>query len=303
LSEFVGKIPTNIISFQYIKMAESNDNKCDSCNKIFSSKYTLKSHLERNKKCISLRGIEMKSEFVCPACNHLSMKKSDLQVHLSLCTEYIMKTQKETYENHILELKNIITKIEHQLTLQKEEYEEKMEKQKLEYQAKLEKFENAVIASATDTRKTTTITYNSNNTIHNSNTNTLVLSKEVIEPILRTKLTFSDAIKGQKGLANVVVNNLLKDDNGQLLYKCKDSSRQNFEYTDEQGDVKRDVHASKLIQALIDSKVEKIAGDVGEEAWENDIEKFNAFNEKVSEIVRFARDTSAFRSELTALTS
>ena len=101
----------------------------------------------------------------------------------------------------------------------------------------------------------------------------------------------------------MVVNNLLKDEEGQLRYRCKDTARQNFEFIDENGDTKKDVHATKLIQALIDSKVEKIAGEVGHNEWKDDDEKFKVHNEKVTEIVTLSKDNSAFRSELTALTS
>jgi hypothetical protein len=237
------------------------------------------------------------------------MQKSDFQAHLANCAKYLMYLQKDEYDKKDIEYAKLNEKFEKQkdeyeykLEKQKEEYEQKLEKQKQEYEAKLEKFENAVIASATESRsKTTTITYNTNS---NNNTTTnngfLNLSKEFIEPILRQ---IADARRGQKGLANMVVNNLLKDEDGQLLYRCKDAARQNFEFVDEKGETKKDVHATKLIQALIDSKVEKIAGEVGNREWKDDDEKFKVHNEKVTEIVTLSKDNSAFRSELTALTS
>ena len=296
-----------------------NNHVCTVCNKTFSTKYSLKAHTERNKKCINMRGIEIKSDFICKGCNHISMQKSDFQTHLANCTKYLMYLQKDEYDKKDIEYAKLNDKLEEQkeeyeykLEKQKEEYEqklkhyeEKLEKQKAEYEVKLEKFENAVIASATESRKTTTITnYNTNSNNTNSNNGQFLnLSKEVIEPILREKLTFADARRGQKGLATMVVNNLLKDEDGQLRYRCKDAARQNFEFTDENGETKKDVHATKLIQALIDSKVEKIAGEVGNKEWKDDMEKFKVHNEKVTEIVTLSKDNSAFRSELTALTS
>jgi hypothetical protein len=309
---------------------------CEFCKKEFSTKGNLIAHQKSAKYCLSIQGKE-NNDFKCDFCQKTFTVQKILNEHIHACKEkkkkdeeniqnkyaetiksikklekenerlkkqneiYDQKTanyvEKNTEKDHqISELKNTISKLEQQL-----------EKQKHEYEAKLEKFENAVIATATD-RNPTTITYNTNNTNNTNSNNTtnngfLNLSKEFIEPILRQKLTFADARRGQKGLANMVVNNLLKDEEGQLRYRCKDTARQNFEFIDENGDTKKDVHATKLIQALIDSKVEKIAGEVGHNEWKDDDEKFKVHNEKVTEIVTLSKDNSAFRSELTALTS
>ena len=72
--------------------------QCDTCNKTFSSKYTLKTHLERNKKCITSRGGEIKSDFVCKSCNHISMKRGDFHAHLSNCSKYIIDTELKIYQ-------------------------------------------------------------------------------------------------------------------------------------------------------------------------------------------------------------
>ena len=269
---------------------------CQYCNKHFTTKYLLTQHQTKTKYCLELQG-KHTTIFECQYCKKCLSTNERLVTHLNICKN---KKQSELCDKDRY-YQEIIASKDKEIAC----YEEKLEKQKAEYEAKLEKFENAVIASATESRsKTTTITTNYNTNSNNTNTNQFLnLSREVIEPILRQKLTFADARRGQKGLANMVVNNLLKDEDGQLLYKCKDAARQNFEFVDENGDVKKDVHANKLIQALIDSKVEKIAGEVGNKEWKDDIEKFKVHNEKVTEIVMLSKDNSAFRSELTALTS
>jgi len=272
---------------------------CNVCNKTFSTKYNLKAHLERNKKCINLRGIEVKSEFVCIACNHISMKRSDFQTHLATCTKYLINLQKEQCDKKDIE----INKLEEKIEKQKQEYEAKLLQQKKEYEAKLEKFENAVISVA-EASKTPTITYNTNSNNGNINNNQILnLSPEVLEPILREKLTFDIAKQGQKGLASFVLNNMLKGPNGELKYKCKDTARQNFEYINKNGDVEKDVRAKKLSQALVDGGVEKIAGEVSSKEWKDDGEKYERYGEKVTEIVTLSTDDSTFRNTLTALTS
>ena len=80
---------------------DKKDNKeefrCGTCRKTFTSKYTLKTHIERNKKCILARGDEISSEFVCQSCQHISMKRGDFQVHLSNCVKYIMETERVSF--------------------------------------------------------------------------------------------------------------------------------------------------------------------------------------------------------------
>jgi len=67
-------------------MATENEKYiCEYCNLEFKTKYNLKSHIERSKKCITERGGEIKSEFMCPKCDYLSMFKADLARHVGLC--------------------------------------------------------------------------------------------------------------------------------------------------------------------------------------------------------------------------
>ena len=163
-----------------------------------------------------------------------------------------------------------------------------------------------MISVAEASKTATSITYNTNsnnNNNHQVNHHILNLSPEVVEPLLREKLTFDAVKQGQKGLASFVLNNMLKGPDGELKYKCKDTSRQNFEYINNHGDVEKDVRAKKLSQALIDSKVEKIAGEVGSREWSGDNDKYTRYGEKVMEIVMLSTDDTTFRNTLTALTS
>jgi hypothetical protein len=108
---------------------------------------------------------------------------------------------------------------------------------------------------------------------------------------------------GQKGLALLLTNTVLKD-----KYKCVDPSRQNFEFTNELGEVERDVKAKKLTNALIKSDICSRSGDKGLELWKKedgttDSLRYEAHSKNVLEMINFTRDNSTFRSELTALTS
>ena len=108
--------------------------QCDTCNKTFSSKYTLKTHLERNKKCITSRGGEIKSDFVCKSCNHISMKRGDFHAHLSNCVKYIIDSERKIYQEKIDEY--------YVLLREKQEYISILEDKLKKYE---KKFQNYII--------------------------------------------------------------------------------------------------------------------------------------------------------------
>lgn len=58
---------------------------CTHCKKEFKTKYTLKAHLDRSKKCMISRGDEIESEFICENCDHIGMTKNDLSRHSQIC--------------------------------------------------------------------------------------------------------------------------------------------------------------------------------------------------------------------------
>jgi hypothetical protein len=267
---------------------------CENCNKTFTTKYTLKTHLERNKKCIISRGIEITSNFICKSCNHISMKNSDFQIHLSNCTKYIIDIAQKSYDTKLIEKDKEISLINQIVSDQKETIK------KLE--AKLEKFENILLDSKTEKKPiTTNNTTNNNIVINNNSLNLNDIPK--MTAFLEEKMDKDVVAGGQKGLALLLTNTVLKD-----KYKCVDPSRQNFEFTNELGEVERDVKAKKLTNALIKSDICAKAGERGIQLWKKedgstDSLRHDAHSKKVLEMIMFSQDNSTFRSELSALTS
>jgi len=210
-----------------------------------------------------------------------------------------MEKQKKEYERKISKQKK---ECDEQLCKQRKDMEEKIDTLKqtiAKLEAKLEKFEDAVILSKKPT-----------NTTNNNNTNiTLNLNDtERFRSIIDEKLTKDVVCNGQRGLAKFAVDNLLKDAAGKLMYKCVDPSRQNFEFTNSDGIVEKDVKAIKLKRALIDGDVMTKAKNSGNEIWtredgSTDNDQYLASSGKVMEIITVDRDDTKFRTELSALTS
>jgi hypothetical protein len=136
------------------------------------------------------------------------------------------------------------------------------------------------------------------------NNNTLNLNDiSKMAAFLEQKMDKEVVAGGQKGLAFLLSNTVLKD-----KYKCVDPSRQNFEFTNELGELERDVKAKKLTNALIKSDICAKSGEIGMRLWKKedgstDSLRYEAHSKNVLEMINFTRDNSTFRSELSALTS
>jgi len=284
----------------------SNDLFCTSCNKEFKNKYTFKNHMEKSKKCIKERGLEITSKYICESCNHVSMQKSDLQVHLKICTKYIIDLQKTEYDLMIIKLNKTFDEKTQQMILDQNRLHQIIAEQQstiAKLEAKLEKFENVVIAAASEPKTSVKTT---NNVVVNNNT--LNLSQEHVTKVLDEHFTKEVAAGGQKGLAKMVREKMLTGPDGKPTYVCVDSSRQTFEFTNNDGDVERDVKAKKLTKALINSKIQQKAAEVGNQIWTKadghvDSTLYEYCSPKVMELACFEKDDSKFRSELSALTS
>ena len=246
------------------------------------------------------------STIECEFCSRKLSTRDSLTAHLQICKQKKnsdMEIQKKEYERKI--------------SKQKKDYEDQLDKQKKDMggiinnlketitklESKLEKFEDAVIAS----KKPATTTNNNNTNIVMANTLNLN-DTERFKTIIEEKLTKNVVCNGQRGLAKFAVENLLKDSEGKLMYKCVDPSRHNFEFTNSDGIVEKDVKAIKLKRALIEGDVIVKAKNAGNELWTRedgsmDNDRYTASSGKVMEIMTVDRDDTKFRTELSALTS
>jgi hypothetical protein len=292
---------------------------CTFCKKEFTIKGNMLSHQKTAKYCLEQQGKVCNNNFECQFCLKHFTTQHNLNDHNNVCKEKDKKQlkeievqniqYKEKLEKQKQDYKEKLEKqkqdYEEKLEKQKQDYEEKLEKQRQEYMTKLEarldKFESTVvnIASAPKTVKTTNVVVNNN---------TLNLSQEHVTKVLDEHFTKEVVAGGQKKLAEMVYEKMLKGPDGKSSYVCVDPSRQTFEFTNNDGDVERDVKAKKLTKALINSDIQKKAAEVGNQIWTKadghvDSSLFEYCSPKVMELACFERDDSKFRSELSALTS
>ena len=293
-------------------MSESHE--CNFCKQMFKSANILSQHQKRTKYCLALQGKENKN-FTCSYCEKSLVTNERLVTHIAVCKEKKKRDEEEKDLNlkskYKKEIKDILKKMEEKEKINTEKLSEKDRyytqqintlKDTIEkLEAKLEKFEDAVIAS-----KKPTNTTNNNNIVV---ANTLNLNDtERFKSIIEEKLTKNVVCNGQRGLAKFAVENLLKDSEGKLMYKCVDPSRHNFEFTNSDGVVEKDVKAIKLKRALIGGDVIVKAKNAGNELWTRedgsmDNDRYTASSGKVMEIMTVDRDDTKFRTELSALTS
>ncbi len=277
---------------------------CNFCNKLFSSKPNLVFHQKTAKYCLKLQGKET-SEYHCDHCSKNFTTACNLEEHLTCCkerrikesvsksTEQSKKKIKKDYEEKISLFKK---EYEEKLSLQKKEYEEKLSLQKKEYEEKLASQQNIINTIALRPSTTTT-----KNTVINNNQHILNFNdKEKLNNLIKNKVTQSVVKRGQIGLANVLFNNYLKDDQGNQLYKVTDTSRQNFEYTDETGEARTDVGEKRLTDAISKSNLTQHVAGIAKDIPDL-YDKNTGCLDEVTELTNFDQDHSRFRKEIVRL--
>jgi hypothetical protein len=233
--------------------------ECQFCKKIFSSISSLNNHKITAKYCLKIQG-NIISKYDCEFCNKSFTKKSGLKTHLISCKEKKSKNEDikdSTIDNLTKEINNLIkdkddknlliSKLDTKLKLitektkeQIDNYKEQIEEYKdqiYQLQDRLERMGTKAIE-----KPTTTTT---NNTINKIQLNTFPSQQEINNKI---EGKFNDVyiLNGMKGVADFVYENIIKLEDGNVVYACYDRARQMFKYKDKDGNEIKDPKAMKL---------------------------------------------------------
>lgn len=242
----------------------NNEISCTTCNKNFSSKSNLNTHL-KTSKCAG----ENRVSYDCEYCKNKFASKQFLNRHVDICA---IKKEKDHYEIIIDEYKGLVRQQETAFEKRLEEQEkffdkliinETISKEKVKheyvgkeniYKLQLTKYE-ATIKDLQDklaALKAPVIMNTTNIQVLGN-----FITQEHIDNKIREHLTEKKMLAGIKGIAQFTYEHILKDNNGHLLYACYDVARQKFKYKDANGNEITDMNAEKLVQLLGPTVVKK----------------------------------------------
>ena len=300
--------------------------ECTFCKKVFSTKPNLINHQKTTKYCLQLQG-RVNTNFSCEYCDKYFTSQQTLNDHVLYTCK---KHKKSEHEKQIDLLKERLTqkdsyyeekiKEKDAYIQEKNEYisklEAKLEKMEAKLESKLEKLESTVTTIALEAKTvsakpvaaSTTNNTTNNITVTTNTNNVLNLSKEHVNKVLKDNIDYNVVYAGQAGLATLVVEKILTDSDGKLMYYCVDPSRQMFEFTGQNGEKVRDLKAEKLIQSLLKGDVIRTGLEEAAKGWNTDdqqlnIERTTVFGPKVSEYADLNRNNTVFRSKVSSLTT
>jgi hypothetical protein len=246
---------------------------CNFCKQSVKSKYNLKSHIEKNKKCLKSRGIQFTSKFICEGCDLTFTNNANLITHKDICKFYIiLKIKEET----TVEINNVKMEYENMIKKIKDEYETKHSLETIElkntikiHQLKIIDNEKIIkdiqsqndkllenlqkLASQAIDRPTTTTTTNVTNNIKNNFSDKYFLETIKAEDVkmkCQNYLTEQVFLEGQRGIAQLCTEHVIKTKDKKSLMLCTDVSRKKFKYIDEQGNLKEDYEARIFVQKV-----------------------------------------------------
>ena len=250
---------------------------CEHCKSTFKNKIVLKTHINTNKKCLSLRGLALNTGYICNGCKTMHINTTHLNNHQDVCKEYKLiivetKYKKELQEQLQLQEIKFLEKFkqqeeefkiklnhkDHQYELLKKSYEniqQQYNESKEDYKMRMNKLDVIIEKIATEAINKPNTTTN-NNTITNikntlSSTYTLesLDEKKLVED-MRKNYNEKQFKQGQKGLAEYLYKNILKTPDDKLMISCSDTSRKKFKMIDNHGNLKEDIHARFLCEKI-----------------------------------------------------
>ena len=258
---------------------------CKFCNSQFKNPYTLKSHENGSKKCLSNRGLKLETKNQCIGCNLAFVNKYNLKLHEDVCRDFLQhqhakeilekdkifsdfkEEQEKRYIELVQERDQTLADLTHKneqklveftqtnekfLALLKDEHARQIADLKQQNDKLQENIQN--LAREAINRPTTSST--TNNTVNNIRNNlstqyTLdeIKAEELME-LFRENLTEKVFMSGQKGLAKLCTDKLINTKDAKKLICCTDVTRKKFKYMDKKGNVIEDIEAREFVNKV-----------------------------------------------------
>lgn len=228
--------------------------ECSFCKKHFSNKYILQNHQKNTKYCLKIQGNTKTTRFSCEGCSKEFTTNQMLNSHKEKCIrlviqkyEIIVERQAQQFSE---EKKQLARENKEQIQTIRYTYEKEIqticEKHDKEIQSLQDRIEKLALAGI---QRATTTTHNTTNT-NILNLTPFDMNDRSIKDKIQEFYNLEYLRKGYRGVAEFTKENLLVDDNGKLKYVCCDPSRSIFKYRDENGEVRKDVKASRLTKRI-----------------------------------------------------
>jgi len=243
---------------------------CQFCNSKLSSKYVLTNHYKSNKKCLALRQLEFKTNFICKGCKHSCVDNQKLLNHHEVCkvyqnfllkNEYDLKlTDKdkiinELRENHKKEIIDLQTNHSKEIKTLKE-FNDKtvkdLQNQLDKMFSTIEKLASQAIDKPNTSNTTSVTTNNVRNNIFSDKYFLENIKPEDVKHKFHNYLTEQVFFSGQKGIAQLCTDHIIKTKDKKVLLTCSDVSRKKFKYVDELGNVKEDYEARTFTEKVFE---------------------------------------------------
>ncbi len=268
-------------------MSSTEKEKCKYCNCVMLKKNLIKH--QTSKKCL----IEQE--------NFQSKLKIDLEKSNKVCEKIDKKYHNLKQENEILKGKiKELQKIIEKLNCDKDKYFDHI----IDI-AKKPRSSTVIEPATTNTINNNTIKPTTNNTVNNTVIMTpLDMSSSAFSEKIANGFGLNDFLQGQAGVAKFAVNNLLRDDNGKLMYVCTDPSRHLFQFKSPHGVIEKDPRAVKLTEAISEevrkksSQISSTDDNLDNIGLDELMEQYNDIKE-----IRDPNKNVGFRNVLTGLTS
>ena len=251
--------------------------ECQYCKTILKTNSALKQHQTKTKYCLKLQGKDNeKGSFVCKCCGKDFHQKSNLTIHIKICSSYkpeILLKRIQLLENE----NNNLLKENNSLLEEKKEF--------------LREKNDLIQTLAKNPRKTTNIHNTLNLSVFNK-------SDDDIKQLVENNYNKEYLIEGQKGVARFTHSHVLKTEANQMpMYTITDKTRGNGKYKTSNSEVVIDNGMQGLTKKLhpsIKNKAINIA--IVEDAMNNE-EIYNGYQE----VFKMDDDNSVFREEMIRL--